>query len=314
MIPLVAVVGPTATGKSKLALQLAVDLEGEIVSADSAQVYRYLDIGTAKPTLKERQTVKHHLIDVIHPHEEFSVAEYKKLADEAIDDIYEKGKLPILCGGTGLYINAVTERFAFSSSGKNPQLRQQLDETAREKGLDHLYSLLKEVDPDSAQKIHPHDKKRIIRALEVYYTEGVLLSRQQKETLNRPSRFHLLLMGLNKPREELYRAIERRTDSMMEKGFVEEVKWLLENYPAHAPGLNVLGYRQIRDYLQNLISYHEAVESIKKETRNYAKRQLTWFRRDERVRWFNPHETDLSSLEKFINDFLQEKDTSRRIT
>ena len=329
LIPVVVIVGPTAVGKSNLALMVARNFSGEIVSADSAQVYRGLDVGTAKPSRQERDEIRHHLIDIVSPAEQFSVAEFQRQADEVIPDIYQRGKLPILCGGTGFYINAVTDRYAFTERGKNEEIREELAEKAAAYGSQYLHDKLNEVDPDAAQKIHHRDQKRLIRALEVYYTEGRPISMQVKETRQQASRYQLLLIGLNMQRDELYQKINSRTEQMMANGFLEEVEGLLEKYTPESPGLQVLGYRQIVSYLQQkrqtqktncsacteattFTAYEETVESIKKATRNYAKKQLTWFRRDNRIQWFEVQETDYHVFEKNIAGFLQECESNKR--
>jgi len=312
-IPVVSIVGPTAAGKSRLALGLAQKFRGEIVSADSAQIYKGMDIGTAKPSLTEREMVKHHLIDIIEPHEQFSVAEFQRLADEAILEIHNKGKLPVICGGTGLYIKAVIDRFAFSDKGKDENLRGQLSEKARNQGTEHLHEILAQVDPDSAQKIHPRDEKRIIRALEVYYTEGKPISTQVEETRPKDSRYRTCMIGLFMPREDLYQKINERTELMIKEGFVEEVRSLLTKYSPEAPGLQILGYREIINYLYENATLEDTVESIKKQTRNYAKKQLTWFRRDERINWFDIQKNQLLVFEEFVYKFLQEYEKHERI-
>ncbi|NLZ27859.1 MAG: tRNA (adenosine(37)-N6)-dimethylallyltransferase MiaA [Firmicutes bacterium] len=297
----VAIVGPTAVGKSSLALKIASRMDGEIVSADSAQVYRHLNIGTAKPSLSEQKKVKHHLIDIIDPDVQFSVAHYQKLAFKVIPEILSAGKRPIIVGGTGLYIRSITDAYVFSSSGRNRKLREELNRIAREKGSEYLHRQLVRDDPQSAMKIHPRDKRRIIRALEVYRGEGRRISKQWQETGKQTPRYHFIVIGLTRDREDLYRRINRRTDEMMENGFVREVKNLMLRYPKDAPGLQVMGYRQLANYLEGRLSLKETTEIIKKETRNYAKRQLTWFRRDERIRWFDTRGIDIEKLVENIN-------------
>jgi len=284
-IPLLVIVGPTAVGKTALGIEIAKKTNGEIVSADSAQIYRNLDIGTAKPSEEERDYTIHHLIDIAEPDEEFNVALYQELADRAIRDIYSRGKLPILVGGTGLYIKAVVDRFSFTAQGKDEEMRKRLYRLAKEKGDNFLYEELKQVDPESACKIAPSDRKRMVRALEVFYLDGKPLSAQKKETVDRLSPYNPVFIGLYMPREQLYGVINDRVEQMIENGFLEEVKGLLQRYPPHCRGLQVLGYRQLVKYLQGVVNWEKAVEEIKKETRRLAKRQLTWFRRDTRIHW-----------------------------
>ena len=299
---LLILAGPTAAGKTKIAILLAKKLNTEIISADSASVYRYIDLGTAKPTQKEQELVKHHLIDVVEPHEDFSVADYQKLAIRAIKDLAGDGKLPLLAGGTGLYINAVTENYAFGDHGANPALRQELWQRAKnEGGNDYLYNRLLAVDPTSAAIIHPHDLKRTIRALEFYETEGIPISQQVEATNLNPNPYNTLFFGITMDRNRLYERIEQRVDNMINEGFIAEVKSLLSmGYKEQDPGLQVLGYRQLTAYLNGKVDLAEAIASIKKETRNLAKRQLTWFRRNKNIRWFNV--TDEKSIAKIVEN------------
>ncbi len=305
-IPLLVIAGPTAAGKSEAGLLVAQKTGGEIVSADSAQVYRYLDIGTAKPGRKERETVSHHLIDLVDPDEEFNVSSYKKLSEEAIQGIGKKGKLPVLVGGTGLYIHAVVDNYSFSSQGKDEQLRKKLHRAAERKGNNYLHSLLHQVDPESAEKISPADRKRMVRALEVYYSEGRPLSEQNKETPLKETPYLPVHVGLYMPREKLYEKINSRVDNMIEKGFLEEVKELLRWYPPSAWGLQILGYRQMVNYLQGYAGWEETVYEIKKQTRNLAKRQLTWFRRDDRINWIDHESGRTDRVVEKISSLLKE--------
>ncbi|OPL10143.1 MAG: hypothetical protein AVO34_04070 [Firmicutes bacterium ML8_F2] len=285
-IPLLILVGPTAVGKTAAAIKLAGMLEIEIISADSAQIYKGLDIGTAKPPEEEQNKVKHHLIDLLEPDQPFSAAEYQKAADKTIIAMWMSGKLPFMVGGTGLYIKAVTDRYAFGEKGPSPKLREQLQDKASREGIKKLYLKLQKVDPKAAAAIHPHDQKRIVRALEVYYREGKPISRQVEETSRRGTPYKIVKFGLNMERHLLYRRIEQRVDMMIEQGFVEEVRRLNEKgYNDKMPGMQILGYRQIGRYLEGRNNWQETVASIKKETRNLAKRQLTWFRREKDIQW-----------------------------
>jgi tRNA dimethylallyltransferase len=289
--PLLVLVGPTAAGKSALALSLAPRLDTDLICADSAQVYRHLDIGTAKPTAAERSLVRHHLIDLVEPDRDFSAADYQKAAFKIITGMREKGKLPFMVGGTGLYIKAVTDRFAFGSRGANSSIREKLAAQVQAEGSAALHSRLANLDPGAAAKIHPRDQRRIIRALEVYEQEGTPISNQVERTLSQEPAYNLLLFGLNRPRHLLYRRIEQRVDEMLEQGFLAEVRNLLDmGYHPGCPGLQILGYRQLVRYLQGKESWGEAIASIKQQTRHLAKRQLTWFRRDERIHWLELEE------------------------
>jgi len=301
---LAAIVGPTAVGKSGAAIELAKRIDGEIISCDSMQVYRGLDIGTAKATIEERQTVPHHLIDVADIEEDYNAARYQKEARQAIEAITERGKLPILVGGTGLYYQALVDEYYFLPMHFKQEVRDKWNNEINKRGLDDVYSYLRSIDPQYAQKIAPNDQKRIIRAIEVYELTGIPFSRQQKRNSNA---YDLAVVGLNMERSELYKRIDCRVDIMLENGWIEEVRSLLNmGCSTKANALQALGYQQIIWYLQGLLSQKEMVREIKKETRNYAKRQLTWFRRDRRIFWINIETRDKTEIivEK-IFDYLE---------
>jgi tRNA dimethylallyltransferase len=287
-IPLVVIAGPTAVGKSDLAMQVARQLGTEIISADSAQVYRYLDIGTAKPTKEEQRQVKHHLIDLVEPDQTFSVADYQQAATDLIKKMWSAGKLPLMVGGTGLYIRAVTTAYAFGQQGADHKTRESYEQEASKYGLSFLYDKLQQLDPEAASKIHPNDQKRIIRALEVYSLEGRPISEQVTDTFKTGSPFKTAIFGLNLERTVLYERIEERVDKMLEAGFLNEVQNLKDKgFGKTDPGLQILGYRQLFAYLENNTGWEDTVAVIKKETRNLAKRQLTWFRREKGITWFD---------------------------
>lgn len=306
--PLVILAGPTAVGKSALALAAAPLLHAEIICADSAQIYRRLDIGTAKPTAEEKQKVAHHLVDMVEPDRDFSVADYQKEAYRRIEEIAAQKRIPLLVGGTGLYINAVIDRYAFGKRGKSSALRDKLELEAAAHGTEALHRRLSKVDPVSAKVIHPRDRRRIIRALEVYYQEGVPISSQVERTRRKQSRYNLCYFAIQMPRPELYRRIEKRVDTMINQGFIDEVKGLLEEgYSPSSPGLQILGYRQLVNYLQGRIALDSAIAEIKQHTRNLAKRQLTWFRRDSRIVWLDAGgDTGLESLAEIIYSKVKE--------
>lgn len=287
MVPLLVITGPTAVGKSQVALQVALRLGGEIVSADSVQVYRGLDIGTAKASLAERALVTHHLLDIAEPHENYTVADFQREAREAIDRIASRGRLPILAGGTGLYIRALLRGFAFSEAGGNEALRRKLFEEAQLYGPELLHKRLAEVDPQAASGIHPHDLRRLLRALEVYAQSCRPISGQKQSTTG-VSGYDVLMFVLNRPREELYLRIEQRVETMLAEGLVEEVRGLLGGgVPAGCKAMQSLGYRQIVACLQGALTLPAAVELIKRDTRRYAKRQLTWFRSEPEASWID---------------------------
>uniref|UniRef100_A0A7C2EI20 tRNA dimethylallyltransferase n=1 Tax=Ammonifex degensii TaxID=42838 RepID=A0A7C2EI20_9THEO len=280
-LPLLVITGPTATGKSAVAVEVALRVGGEVISADSMMVYRGMDIGTAKPTLAERKGVPHHLIDVVDPEENFSVATFQALAREHIREINGRGHLPILAGGTGLYIRAVVKGFSFAG-GVNQELRRRLMEEARRLGALHLHERLRTVNPEAAARIHPHNVKRVVRALEVAYQTGKPILTQATPE------YDTLTFGLYLEREELYRRIEERVDAMLAAGLVEEVRRLLDRgVPSEATAMQALGYKEIAAYLRGKVTFEEAVRLIKRNTRRFAKRQFTWFKREEEIRWLD---------------------------
>lgn len=298
---LVVVLGPTGVGKSEVAVDVALKVDGEVVNADSQLVYRHMDIGTAKPTVSTRRQVPHHLIDIVDPDGEFNAALYRELALKAIHEIAARGKRTIVCGGTGLYLRALIQGL-FVGPGKNAEVRKRLEEEAEEKGSNALYERLREVDSEATRWIHPNDHYRIVRALEVFELTGKGISHWQKEHGFAERDFEVLKMGLNRERSELYDLINRRCDDMIARGFVEEVKRLEERgYSLDLPALQSVGYRQIGLYLRGRLTLDEAVALIKRDTRHLAKRQLTWFRADKEIRWFHPGEEGIfQAVEKFL--------------
>jgi len=307
-IKIVAVVGPTASGKSMLAMELAARFNGEIINADSMQVYRFMDIGTAKPTKEQRQRIPHHLVDIADPDEEFNAARYSEEASRAIHDIHERGKNVFVVGGTGLYIRALTKGL-FKGPGSDMRLRNEFAILgSRSEGARYLYEKLKEVDPEAASGIHPNNMARIVRALEVYYLTNKPISAFQKEHGFSEEPYDVLKVGLSIDRKFLYKRIEDRIDSMIEAGLVAEVKKLLDmgyvgtDLKSVPKVMRALGYKEILEYMQNKISLENAVEEIKKNTKRYAKRQMTWFRKETDIQWFAHDEKDriISLLERFL--------------
>lgn len=300
---IVIILGPTGTGKSEVAIDVALQVDGEVINADSQLVYRHMDIGTAKPPASVRQKVAHHLIDVVDPDGEFNAALYRELALKVIQDITARRKKAIVCGGTGLYMRALTQGL-FVGPAKNPEVRKRLEEEARERGSDFLYQRLRQVDPDATDRIHPNDRYRIIRALEVFELTGKGISRWQKEHGFKESAFEVLKIGLNREREELYALINRRCDEMIGRGLVDEVNGLVERgYSLDLPALQSVGYRQIGLYLRGRVALDEAVALMKRDTRHLAKRQLTWFRADKEIRWFHP-ERDRKQILDSVKEFF----------
>lgn len=285
--PVVVLVGPTGVGKSEIAVQLALRLDGEIVTADSMQVYKGMDIGTAKPTPEEQRCVPHHLIDVVSPNQHFNVAMYRDLAHRVIAEIHERGRLPIVSGGTGLYIRAVLDEFLFPDQGADPQVRRELYELAERLGPRHLHERLREVDPQSAARLHPNDVRRVVRALEVFKRTGRTLSEQIAEARAAEPRYRAVRVGLTRPRKELYDRINRRVDDQLRRGLVDEVRRLREAYSLEGTAVQALGYKELFPYLDGECTLEEAVATLKRETRQYAKRQFTWFKRDTQIRWFD---------------------------
>lgn len=284
--PLVILVGPTAVGKTAASIGLAKALNGEIISGDSMQIFKGLDIGTAKITKEEMQGVPHHLIDIKEPWETFSVAEFKRLADEAIADIHDRGKMPIIVGGTGFYINSVLYEYHFGEADTDEAYRAELEQYAEAHGNEALWNILQEKDPDSAAKLHSNDTKRVIRALEVLHVTGIPASERQSTVDKQTMRYNAVYIALNMPREVLYDRINRRVDIMIQDGLEAEVRNALANGVAQdALSMTSIGYRQMIEYFNEEISFDRAVELIKRDTRHFAKRQLTWFRHDPNIQW-----------------------------
>ncbi|MBU4310226.1 tRNA (adenosine(37)-N6)-dimethylallyltransferase MiaA [bacterium] len=288
---LVVIVGPTAVGKSEVAIELAKKINGEIVSCDSRQVYEHLNIGTAKPTKEERKKIPHHLIDIIKPNEEFNAFLYAQRAHEAISKVHKKKKIPILVGGSGLYVRAVLNGI-FPGAGKNKEIRNRLEKFSSSA----LYKKLKETDPKTALRLHPHDKVRLIRALEVYELTGQPISALQKVSKEKKPNYNLMMVGLKRKREELYQRINKRVEGMIEGGLVEEVRGLLKKgFSKDLIALKGLGYKEIIGYLDREYGLEEAIRLLKRNSRRFAKRQLTWFSQDKRIHWIEIAEKDLAN-------------------
>ena len=285
---LVVIAGPTASGKSDIAVELARKIGGEVISADSMQVYRYMDIGSAKITLEEMMGVPHYMIDVADPTEEFDVARYAAEAKAHVKDIQSRGKIPILCGGTGFYIQAVTRDIDFTESGADTDYRRELTEFIEKNGKTALFRELEKIDPESAKNIHPNNVKRVIRALEYYRQTGEKISQHNLRESERPSPYDLRYYVINCERQFLYNRIDRRVDFMMDMGLVDEVMYLKAmGLKKDMVSMQGLGYKEMLDYLDNRYDLEEAVRILKRDSRHYAKRQITWFKREKDAVWIN---------------------------
>lgn len=301
---LLIISGPTAVGKTNISIKLAKMLNGEIISADSMQIYKEMDIGSAKITKDEMDGITHHLIDVVSPNEEFSVADFKELATKAIDDITARGKLPIIVGGTGLYIDSLICNYDFTDGVKDEDYRNMMYNLGNEKGNDHVHSMLKDIDPISAEKIHPNNLKRVVRALEVYKLTGKPFSSYDvgAEKFNIPYNVFYYVLTMN--RDILYERINKRVDIMMDQGLLIEVKTLKsKGYEANMQSMKGIGYKELLYYFDESISLEKAIDMIKQGSRNYAKRQLTWFRKDPRVIYMDK---DILSEDDIINKILSD--------
>ena len=293
--PMIILTGPTAVGKTDLSIQLAKAINGEIISADSMQVYRHMDIGSAKVTPEEMDGVSHHLIDVLEPEEEFNVVVFQKLAKEALTGIYERGHIPIIVGGTGFYIQALLYDIDFTENDGDTAIRRELEKLAQTQGAGCLHQMLQEIDPESAAAIHQNNVKRVIRAIEFYRQTGKKISLHNEQEREKQSPYQFLYYVLDTDRKILYERIDRRVDLMMEHGLVDEVKHLADmGCTRDMVSMQGLGYKEILDYLSGEIPLEEAVYILKRDTRHFAKRQITWFKRERDVRWLE--------LEQFQND------------
>lgn len=303
--PLIVLTGPTAVGKTSLSISLAKAVNGEIISADSMQVYKKMDIGSAKIRSEEMQGIPHYLVDVLEPEEEFHIVKFQQMAKKAMEDIYSRGKIPILVGGTGFYIQAVTKDIDFTEAQQENDYRKELEALAEEKGGEHLHEMLRKVDPVSADAIHAHNVKRVIRALEFYHQNGSPISAHNEEQKQHESPYNLAYFVLNMPRELLYERIDLRVDQMMKEGLLEEVSRLkVEGCHRGMVSMQGLGYKEILAYLDGEYPLEEAVRVLKRDTRHFAKRQLTWFRREQEVTWVNKDQ--FSYQEDQILDYMLE--------
>lgn len=303
MKPLIILTGPTAVGKTELSIALAKSIGGEIISADSMQVYKYMDIGTAKIRSEEMDGVPHHLIDILEPDVAFNVAMFKDLAKSSVEDIYRRGRIPILVGGTGFYIQALLYDIDFSEEDSDSSIRKELETLVEIKGAAFLHEKLREVDPESAEQIHANNVKRVIRALEYYQLHGEKISTHNETERHKESPYDFLYFVLTHDRQVLYERIEKRIDQMIDHGLISEVDNLLKKgYDSSLVSMQGLGYKELIPYLQKKCTLDEAIYVLKRDTRHFAKRQLTWFRRERNVRWLD--KSLVSSDEEILKEIL----------
>lgn len=307
--PLIILTGPTAVGKTALSIKLAKAAGGEIISADSVQVYRRMDIGSAKITKQEMEGIPHYLIDVLEPEEDFNVVVFQQMAKKAMDEIYARGKIPIITGGTGFYIQAVLNDISFTETDADDELRKKLEEEAEQNGADALHRKLQAVDPKAAAEIHPNNVKRVIRALEFYLETGKKISEHNETERQKESPYNFAYFVLNMDRQKLYSRIELRIDQMLEAGLIEEVKKLKqEGCQKGMVSMQALGYKEILSWLNGECTFNEAICILKRDTRRFAKRQLTWFRREKDVCWIEKEQYDfdddkiLSAMIRILNE------------
>ena len=290
-------------GKTALSIELAKKINGEIISADSMQIYKHMDIGSAKPTKEEMQGIKHYMLDIVEPNQRYSVAEYKKQAIKAIQEILEKGKVPIIVGGTGLYINSLVNGIDYLDTGIDEEYRKKLEKRAETEGLERLYQEAEKIDKKAMEKISKSDKKRILRVLEIYKQTGKTKTELDIESRKNGTEFDYQIYITNLEREKLYEKINKRVDIMLEQGLIEEVKYILEKYESFPTAMQALGYKETKEYLEGKITKKEMTEKIKMETRRYAKRQLTWFRKNENTTWLDMEKTQEENIKIIIENY-----------
>ena len=284
----IVICGPTASGKTALSIELAKKINGEIISSDSMQIYKDMDIGTAKPSKEEMQNIKHYLLDFVEPNKRYSVAEFKKDAEQAIEEILEKGKTPIIVGGTGLYVDSLIYGIEYQDIKLDEGYRKELEGRVENEGLEKLFEEAKKIDPQAMEKISQNDKKRILRILEIYKATGKNKTEQEIESRKNGVKYDYKVFAINWDREILYDRINKRVDMMIEKGLINEVEELLKKYTEFPTAMQGLGYKEVVEYLQGKTTREEMIEKIKMETRRYAKRQITWFKKNKQTIWIGP--------------------------
>ena len=301
MQKVIVICGPTASGKTGLSIELAKRINGEIVSCDSMQIYKDMTIGTAKPTIDEMQSIKHYLIDCVSPEQRFSVADYKREATNAIKEIFAKGKVPIVVGGTGLYLESLIYGIEYEEIEVNLDYRAYLEKIEEKNGLYYLYQEAQKIDEEATKKISPNDKKRIYRILEIYKATGKTKTELEKESRRKGPDFDYILFGINMDRDKLYERINERVDSMIENGLIQEVKGLSKKYEKFPTAMQGLGYKEVVEYLEGNITKDEMIDKIKMMTRRYAKRQLTWFRKYDNINWLDGLKAMEENLKTIFN-------------
>lgn len=306
----IVIVGPTAVGKTKLSIEIAKKFNGEVISGDSMQVYQGMDIGTAKVTTNEMQGIPHYMLDILRPNEQFSVADFQLHVQRHINDITAKGKLPIIAGGSGLYIQAALYDYNFSKQKRDEQVTKQLEDELNEKGIKALYSHLKEIDPKQAEKIHPNNHRRVIRALEIYKLTGKTMSENQKNQ-QKESPYQIIFIGLEMDRTILYNQINKRIDMMLDNGLEAEVRNLYNRGFRDCQSMKAIGYKEFIPFFEGLETLEQSVEILKRNSRRYAKRQYTWFRNKFDIHWFTMHPEDFTNtfekVFKYLEGFLSQK-------
>jgi tRNA dimethylallyltransferase len=299
----IVICGPTGIGKTSVGIQLAEKLGGEIISADSMQIYRYMDIGTAKPTSDEQYRVIHHMVDIVDPDEDFDAVRFAQMARDKVMQLHQKGVMPVVVGGTGLYIKALLQGL-FQSNPVDPQIRERLTQEAAENGSSSLHDRLKQVDPDTAERLHPNDAYRIIRALETIESTGRSISEHHQDHGFADEPFDALKIGLKMDREKLYDRIDQRVDLMIDAGLLEEVKKLLGmGYTADLKAMQSIGYRHMAAFIEGSLPWDECIRTLKRDTRRFAKRQFTWFGADQQIRWYEPDQ--LKEIYRLVEGFLE---------
>ena len=298
----IVICGPTASGKTSLSIEVAKKIDGEIISCDSMQIYKEMNIGTAKPTVEEMQGIPHYMLDFVLPSERYSVADFKEAATDRIEDILKREKVPIIVGGTGLYVDALTKNITYPEIEIDLEYRKQLEELIKENGLESLHEEAKKIDEKAMQTISKNDKKRIMRVLEIYHQTGKTKTQLESESRLTPPPYEYIVFAINMEREKLYERINKRVDIMIDQGLIEEVEALTKKYEEFPTAMQGLGYKEVVSYLKKEITKEEMIEKLKMETRRYAKRQLTWFRKDENIKWID----GLAPLEQNIQCILEE--------